>query len=116
MKRVSPRVKLFQVKYVDNFNPKEPSEDLIDLFKETTLPKSSYLNKGTRGKLVSELTLDQAEFIAFDLENGSDKMKDLVRLFFFCKLYANLEKEKMSEEDFDMFVKEEFTKNKDDWF
>ena len=103
-------MRMFQIQHLDDFNPKKPTVGLVKLFKETQLPKSSYLNSNTRGKFVNELTLDQAEYISYELENGADKMKMLVKLYYFCRLYKNLEEEGMSEIMFDKFVDEEFQK------
>ena len=114
MKKESPRTRLFKIKFVENFNPKKPNSELVKLFKEEKLPNSSYLNSNTRGKFVNELTLDQAEYIAYELQNGTDKIKLLVKLYYFCRLYKNLKEERMSEEEFDMFLEEEFGNKKTD--
>lgn len=111
MKRESPRTRLLKMKYLKGFNPKKPTVELIKRFKEEQLPKSSYLNTNTRGKYINELTLDQAEYISYALKNGSDKLKLLCKLYYFCRLYKNLEEEGMTEEEFDMFVEEEFNDN-----
>lgn len=107
-KTLNPRARLFHKKYIAGYNPKSPSSELMDLIKNTTLPKSGYLNTSMRGKPIIDLTIDELEYIGFDLRNGQDKLKMMCKLYYFIKLFLALDTERISEEDFDMLVKEEF--------
>ncbi len=85
-KMSTPRGRIFKAKYLSEYNPYNPSVTLLEEFENTFLPKSGYLNKNTRGKPLSELTLDQLEWVAFELENGSEKLRFLAKLDFYIRL------------------------------
>ena len=106
--KLNPRARLFHRKYIVGYNPKNPSNDLMELIRNTTLPKSGYLNTTMRGKPITELTIDELEYVGFDLRNGQDKLKMMCKLYYFIKLHTMLDTEGISEEDFDELVKDEF--------
>ena len=114
MRKRSPRTKLFIKKYIEEFNPKNPSIEVMELFNNTKLPSSSYLNTSTRGKNINELSLDQLEYVAYNLKNGSEKMKLICRLRFLCKLYNDREEEGITEKEFDSIMEDEFKKENDE--
>ena len=97
-----------QGKYIVGYNPKKPSVELQSIIKETQLPKSGYLNTTMRGKFISELTIDELEYVGFDLKNGQDKLKMICKLDYFIRLYNILDKEGITEKEFDELVAEEF--------
>ena len=100
--------KMFERKFKKKFNPIEPNEELVEVIKSERLSKSRWFNPDTKGKLLTELSLDQIEYIAFKLENGSHRLHILAELYYFIRLYQELEKQSLDEEDFKWAFKEHF--------
>ena len=102
----NPRAKNIKRKLFLDLDVKNPSEETMNYLKDTKLPKSGYLNTGTRGKLLTALTLDQLEYIAFNCKQCTDfvKLKSLVA--YFIKLYQHLSENDFTEEEYDEMIDE----------
>lgn len=102
----NPRAKNITRKLFLNLNIKNPSEETRNYLENTRLPKSGYLNTGTRGKLLTELTLDQLEYIAFNCKQCTDFIKSKSLVAYFIELYQNLEENDFTEDEYDEMVDE----------
>jgi len=100
--------RMFERKLRKGFNPTDPSAELLKSINEERLSKSRWFNPDTKGKLLTELSIDQLEYIAFKLENGSHRLHILAELYYFIRLYEELDKQGLDEEDFKWAFKEHF--------
>lgn len=100
--------RMFERKFRKGFNPTEPNDELMGIINEERLSKSRWFNPDTKGKLLTELSIDQLEYIAFRLENGSHRLHILAELYYFIRLYQELDKQGLDEEDFNWAFKEHF--------
>ena len=100
--------RMFERKLRKDFNPTDPSVELLKSINEERLSKSRWFNPDTKGKLLTELSIDQLEYIAFKLENGSHRLHILAELYYFIRLYEELDKQGLDEDDFKWAFKEHF--------
>lgn len=100
--------RMFERKLKKGFNPTEPSNELMEAINKERLSKSRWFNPDTKGKLLTELSLDQLEYIAFRLENGSHRLHTLAELYYFIRLYEELDNQGLNEDDFEWAFKEHF--------
>lgn len=82
----TPKSKLFYNRYVKNFNPYNPSDNLLGVLNESRLPKSGYLNKETRGLLISEIDIEQASYIGYSCEKISEEFRLLGKIKYFIEM------------------------------
>lgn len=84
----SPKERVFIKKYIDTFNPINPSKKLMEHLDTIILPKSSYLNKETRGKKLLELSLDKVEYLFGRCEHCTSDIKLIARVVYYIKWYS----------------------------
>ena len=82
---------IYRKKYIKNFNPENPSDEILDVLSKEKTNGTSRLNPATRNKYLTEFNIDQLEFLAFKYDNASDRLKLLAQLQFFIKLNQELE-------------------------
>jgi len=109
MKKAKTTVeKMFERKFKKDFDARNPTNELMQLIKDERLSKSRWFNPDTKGKLLTELSLEQLEYIAFRLENGSHKLHIIAELYYFIRLYLDLENQGLNEDDFEWALTEHF--------
>ncbi len=100
--------KMFNRKFKLGFNPFEPKAELMEAIKKERLSKSSFYNKLTKGKLLTELTMEQVEYVGLNLQNGSQRTRILAELYFFILMCENLEEQGLNDSDFIWALEEHF--------
>lgn len=104
----SPRVKLMRKRLTKDFNPFNPTDELVAEVRKITLPKSNYIGTAMRGKTFKELTLEQLEYYAFDLKQGDEKNKFVAKLYYFYRLTKVMDEEGLTREDIMEMVDDTF--------
>jgi len=82
----TPKGKLFYLKYIKDFNPYNPSDKLLNVLDTRTVSKSSYITPDLRGKKFSEITIENAEYIAYKAKMGTEDSRILAELKYFIEL------------------------------
>ena len=82
----TPKSKLFYNRYVKNFNPYTPSDDLLGVLNESRLPKASYLNVETRGLVISEMSIEQASYIGYGCKGIPEEFRLLGKIKYFIEM------------------------------
>lgn len=95
-------------KYLKEFDPREPTDELLDAIKNTRSPKHASLSKGLRDVSLSELPMDTLEYIAYELNFRTTITKFYAKLQYYILMYENLHNIGIDENDFKDAVKEEF--------
>ncbi len=81
----------YKRKFLNGFNPEAPSNDTMSAISKVSTNSTSRLNSGTRNKQLTDLTLEQLEFVAFEFKNSNKLHKLLSQMLFFIKLSDDLE-------------------------
>jgi len=102
----TPKGKLFYKRYVENFDPYNPSEVLVEKLNKEVVPNSSYITKNMRGISFNELTIDGASYIGYEAKMGTEDKRLLAKLKYFIELAKDetIEKEEIEELLFDKEV------------
>jgi len=116
-KRENPKARAFKLKFLDTFNPKEPSEKLMQHLQEVVLPKSGYLNVQDRGQKLLDLELDRIEYIAYRCEQCTAEQVLKSQLVYYIKWWEELELEGDTEDkiNFETLFREDFKEYKIDF-
>jgi len=78
---------MLKKKLLKSYSFSSPSNELLELLDSEVFPKSRWYCKDTiGGKRISEVSLQQLEYIAFINENAPDRDKFLATLMYFIKL------------------------------
>ena len=89
-----------------NVNLKDPKESFLIWLGEVKLPRSNYLNKKIRGKLLLNVKFENLEYIAFKCNGCSDLLKKQAKYLYFIQLYENLSEYDITEDEYDSLVEE----------
>jgi hypothetical protein len=64
--------KVYYKKYVETFDPFNPSEELVALIGTKTVSSSDYIAKALRKKPYNEMTLEETAYIGYQANRGTD--------------------------------------------
>ncbi len=73
------------------FIHRKPTDEVIEAISKVSTNSTSRLNSGTRNKKLTDLTLEQLEFVAFEFKNSNKLHKLLSQIQFFIVLSQDLE-------------------------
>ena len=74
---------MFYNSYIVDFNPYEPKKELIELLENTVTPSSGGVTSSKRGLKISEIDIELAEYMFYELKMKSEKLKTIAGLRYF---------------------------------
>lgn len=98
----------YKKKFLNGFNPEAPTDEVIEAISKVSTNSTSRLNSGTRNKKLTDLTLEQLEFVAFEFKNSNKLHKLLSQIQFFIVLSQDLEARFLNRTEFKELFKECF--------
>ena len=108
MKKLPKVYEILLKKYTKDFDPRQPSVELLDAIRNTKSPKHASLTAGTRDKSLSELPMDTIEYIAYELNFRTTITKLYAKFQYYIMLYERLHEVGMDDDDFREVIREEF--------
>lgn len=88
--KLTPSERKFNTLYVARFNPAEPSDKLLAYLKNTKTTKGNF-NGNYKETSISDLPIQQLEYLAYTCKVASGAMKVATRFQLFIKMYADLD-------------------------
>lgn len=79
----TPMGKVYYKKYVETFDPFNPSEELVALISTKTVSSSDYIAKALRKKPYNEMTLEETAYIGYQANRGTDDNILMARMQYF---------------------------------
>jgi hypothetical protein len=75
--------KVYYKKYVETFDPFNPSEELVALIGTKTVSSSDYIAKALRKKPYNEMTVEEAAYVGYQANRGTDDGILMARMQYF---------------------------------
>lgn len=82
----TPKGKLFYNKFVKDFDPYNPSEQLLSELRGWRTPKSGYISPAKRDISLGTMDFETSEYIAYTARMGSEDIRTLAKLRYFILL------------------------------
>ena len=79
----TPMGKVYYKKYVETFDPFNPSEELVALIGTKTVSSSDYIAKALRKKPYNEMTVEEAAYVGYQANRGTDDGILMARMQYF---------------------------------
>lgn len=79
----TPIGKVYYKKYVESFDPFNPTEELVAIISTKVVSSSDYISKSLRKKPFNELTIEDAAYIGYQANRGTDDSILMARLQYF---------------------------------
>jgi len=98
----------YNKKFVIGFDPRKPTDELMEALALSKTNGTSRLNPATRNKRLIDLNIEQLEFLAFEYKNSSALQKVLSQLCWFVKANEQLEKLFITDDELNGMFKEHF--------
>jgi len=79
----TPMGKVYYKKYVETFDPFNPSEELVALIGTKIVSSSDYIAKALRKKPYNEMTVEEAAYVGYQANRGTDDGILMARMQYF---------------------------------